>query len=72
MRSLASLTVNLDGERGKDCAFIDTNGDADFPVWLIRHGLAILPGQRSAVVTVSIQSTASGQTACVNWTGGVR
>lgn len=27
-----------------------------------------LPEQRSAVVTVSIQSTASGQTACVNWT----
>lgn len=45
----ASLTVNLDGERGKDCAFIDTNGDADFPVWLIRHGLAIPTGatQRS-------------------------
>lgn len=40
----ASLTVNLDGERGKDCAFIDTNGDADFPVWLIRHGLAIPTG----------------------------
>lgn len=45
----ASLTVNLDGQRNKDCAFIDTNGDPDFPVWLIRHGLAIPTGvtQRS-------------------------
>lgn len=40
----ASLTVDLDGERRKDCAFIDINGDADFPVWLIRHGLAIPTG----------------------------
>ena len=45
----ASLTVNLDGKRQKDCAFIDTNGDPDFPVWLIRNGLAIPTGvlQRS-------------------------
>ena len=45
----ASLTVNLDGQRNKDCAFIDTNGDPDFPVWLIRYGLAIPTGvtQRS-------------------------
>lgn len=45
----ASLTVNLDGVRGRDCAFIDTNGDPDFPVWLIRNGLAIPTGitQRS-------------------------
>lgn len=40
----ASLTVNLDGQRNTDCAFIDTNGDPDFPVWLIRHGLAIPTG----------------------------
>lgn len=45
----ASLTVNLDGQRNKDCAFIDTNGDPNFPVWLIRNGLAIPTGvtQRS-------------------------
>lgn len=40
----ASLTVNLEGTRQKDCAFINTNGDPDFPVWLIRHGLAIPTG----------------------------
>ena len=40
----ASLTVNLEGMRRKDCAFIDINGDADFPVWLIRHGLAVPTG----------------------------
>lgn len=45
----ASLTVNLDGKRQKDCAFIDTNGDPDFPVWIIRNGLAVPTGilQRS-------------------------
>lgn len=45
----ASLTVNLDGQQKKDCAFIDINGDPDFPIWLIRHGLAIPTGvtQRS-------------------------
>ncbi len=40
----ASLTVNLDGKRQKDCAFIDTNGDPDFPIWIIRNGLAIPTG----------------------------
>ena len=45
----ASLTVNLDGKRQKDCAFIDTHGDPDFPVWIIRNGLAVPTGilQRS-------------------------
>ena len=37
------------GQQKKDCAFIDINGDPDFPIWLIRHGLAIPTGvtQRS-------------------------
>ena len=45
----ASLTVNLEGKRQKDCAFIDTNGDPDFPIWIIRNGLAVPTGaiQRS-------------------------
>lgn len=36
----ATLTVNLPGRRQKDHAFIDTNADSEFPIWLIRHGLA--------------------------------
>ena len=45
----ASLTVNLESKRQKDCAFIDTNGDPDFPVWIVRNGLAVPTGiiQRS-------------------------
>ena len=46
----AVLTVSFgDFLALKNCAFIDTNGDPDFPVWLIRNGLAIPTGvlQRS-------------------------
>ena len=46
----AVLTVSFgDFLALKHCAFIDTNGDPDFPVWLIRNGLAIPTGvlQRS-------------------------
>ena len=41
----ATLTVNLPGQRQKDHAFIDTNADSEFPIWLIRHGLAIPTGR---------------------------
>lgn len=41
----ATLTVNLPGQRQKDHAFIDTNADSEFPVWLIRHGLALPTGR---------------------------
>lgn len=40
-----NLTVNLEGLRKKDCAFIDTNNNGDdVAVWIIRHGLAIPTG----------------------------
>lgn len=43
----SNLTVNLDGVRGKDCAFIDTNHNGDdIIIWIIRHGLAIHTGVR--------------------------
>lgn len=36
------LTVNLDGIREKDCAFIDiNNNDCDILIWIIRHGLGV-------------------------------
>ena len=41
----ATLTVNLPGQRQKGHAFIDTNADSEFPIWLIRHGLAIPTGR---------------------------
>ena len=41
----ATLTVNLPGQRQKDHALIDTNADSEFPIWLIRHGLAIPTGR---------------------------
>ena len=46
----AVLTVSFgDFLALKNCAFIDTNGDPDFPVWIIRNGLAVPTGilQRS-------------------------
>lgn len=43
----SNLTVNLDGERGKDCAFIDTNHNGDdIIIWIIRNGLAVPTGVR--------------------------
>lgn len=40
------LTVNLDGTREKDCAFIDTNNnDNDILMWIIRHGLGVPTGR---------------------------
>ena len=41
----ATLTVNLPGQRQKDHALIDTNADSEFPIWLIRHDLAIPTGR---------------------------
>ena len=45
----ASLTVNLDGKRQKDCAFIVSYGVPVFPVWFFWYGLAVPTGilQRS-------------------------
>lgn len=43
----SNLTVNLDGERRKDCAFIDSNHNGeDIIIWIIRNGLAIPTGVR--------------------------
>ena len=43
----SSLTVNLDGVSGKDCAFIDTNNNGvDIIIWIIRNGLAVPTGVR--------------------------
>lgn len=45
-----NLTVNLDGRREKDRAFIDVNHNGDdILVWIIRNGLAVPTGvsQRS-------------------------
>lgn len=40
------LTVNLEGRRKKDCAFIDTNNNgAEILTWIIRHGLGVPTGQ---------------------------
>ncbi len=41
----ATLNFNLPGQRQKDHALIDTNADSEFPIWLIRHGLAIPTGR---------------------------
>ena len=41
----SSLTVNLDGRREKNCAFIDTNNNGDNILpWMYRHGLAVPTG----------------------------
>ncbi|WP_368379350.1 DUF4313 domain-containing protein [[Clostridium] symbiosum] len=40
------LTVNLEGKREKDCAFIDTNHNGqEILVWIIRNGLAVPAGR---------------------------
>lgn len=40
------LTVNLQGIREKDCAFIDTNNNGnDILAWIIRNGLGIPTGR---------------------------
>ncbi|WP_148509878.1 DUF4313 domain-containing protein [Hungatella hathewayi] len=40
-----TLTVNLSGQRQKNCAFIDTNNNGeDILSWIIRHGLAVPTG----------------------------
>ena len=40
------LTVNLDGMREKDCAFIDTNHNGqEILAWIIRYGLAVPTGR---------------------------
>lgn len=40
-----TLTVNLPGQRQKDCAFIDTNNNGeDVLSWIILHGLAVPTG----------------------------
>lgn len=39
------LTVNLEGCRNRDCAFIDTNNNGtDILAWIIRHGLGVPTG----------------------------
>lgn len=39
------LTVNLDGRRNINCAFIDTNNNGnEILAWIIRHGLAAPTG----------------------------
>lgn len=41
----STLTVNLDGIREKDCAFIDINNNGeDILVWITRYGLAVPTG----------------------------
>ena len=41
----SSLTVNLDGLREKDCAYIDTNNNGkEILAWIIRYGLAVPTG----------------------------
>lgn len=41
----SSLTVNLDGLRGKDCAFIDINDNGqEILGWIIRYGLGVPTG----------------------------
>ena len=41
----SSLTVNLDGLREKDCAFIDINDNGkEILAWIIRYGLAVPTG----------------------------
>nr|WP_302549172.1 DUF4313 domain-containing protein [Enterocloster clostridioformis] len=43
----SSLTVNLDGVREKDCAFIDVNDNGEaILAWIIRYGLAVPTGVR--------------------------
>lgn len=40
-----TLTVNLDGMRKKDCAFIDINNNGkEILAWIIRYGLAVPTG----------------------------
>lgn len=40
------LTVNLQGIREKDCAFIDTNNNGnDIFAWIIRNGLGVPTGR---------------------------
>lgn len=40
------LTVNLEGKRENDCAFIDTNHNGqEILVWIIRNGLAVPAGR---------------------------
>lgn len=41
------LTVDLDGVREKDCAFIDVNDNGEaILAWIIRYGLAVPTGVR--------------------------
>lgn len=40
-----NLTVNLEGQRGKDHAYIDVNHNGDdIIIWIIRNGLAVPTG----------------------------
>lgn len=40
------LTVNLNGIREKDCAFIDTNHNGmEILAWIVRYGLAVPTGR---------------------------
>lgn len=40
------LTVNLNGIRKRDCAYIDTNNNGnDIIAWIIRHGLGVPTGR---------------------------
>lgn len=52
------LTVNLEGKREKDCAFIDTNHNGqEILVWIIRNGLAVPAGDMGAADIAVIQNT---------------
>ncbi len=43
----STLTVNLPGQREKDCAYIDTNNNGmEILPWIIRNGLAVPTGNK--------------------------